>query len=282
EGLRDTGNTVLVVEHDEGTIRRADWVVDLGPGAGEHGGEVVAEGPVEEILKSKKSLTADYLTGRKEIPIPEFRREGNGTLLSIIGARQNNLKNIDVHLPLGKLICITGVSGSGKSSLMVEVLYKALARQLNRSRIQPGDYDHLEGVENLDKIINIDQSPIGRTPRSNPGTYTGLFDQIRSLFAELPESKIRGYKMGRFSFNVRGGRCEACQGQGQLRIEMQFLPDVYVPCDVCHGARYNRETLQVRFKEFNIADVLDMTVDTAAEVFGAFPKMIKKLTTLQD
>ena len=282
EGLRDTGNTVLVVEHDEGTIRRADWVVDLGPGAGEHGGEVVAEGPVEEILKSKKSLTADYLTGRKEIPIPESRREGNGALLSIIGARQNNLKDIDVHLPLGKLICITGVSGSGKSSLMVEVLYKALARQLNRSRIQPGDYDHLEGVENLDKIINIDQSPIGRTPRSNPGTYTGLFDQIRSLFAELPESKIRGYKMGRFSFNVRGGRCEACQGQGQLRIEMQFLPDVYVPCDVCHGARYNRETLQVRFKQFNIADVLDMTVDTAAEVFGAFPKMIKKLTTLQD
>lgn len=282
EGLRDTGNTVLVVEHDESTIRRADWVVDLGPGAGEHGGEVVAEGPVEEILKSKKSLTADYLTGRKEIPIPESRREGNGALLSIIGARQNNLKDIDVHLPLGKLICITGVSGSGKSSLMVEVLYKALARQLNRSRIQPGDYDHLEGVENLDKIINIDQSPIGRTPRSNPGTYTGLFDQIRSLFAELPESKIRGYKMGRFSFNVRGGRCEACQGQGQLRIEMQFLPDVYVPCDVCHGARYNRETLQVRFKQFNIADVLNMTVDTAAEVFGAFPKMIKKLTTLQD
>jgi excinuclease ABC subunit A len=200
----------------------------------------------------------------------------------VIGARQNNLKDIDVHLPLGKLVCITGVSGSGKSSLMVEVLYKALARQLNRSRIQPGEYDHLEGVEHLDKIINIDQSPIGRTPRSNPGTYTGLFDQIRSLFAELPESKIRGYKMGRFSFNVRGGRCEACQGQGQLRIEMQFLPDVYVPCDVCHGSRYNRETLQVRFKDFNIADVLDMTVDTAAEVFSAFPKMIKKLTTLQD
>jgi excinuclease ABC subunit A len=282
EGLRDMGNTVLVVEHDEGTIRRADWIVDLGPGAGEHGGEVVAEGPVEEIIKSKNSLTADYLTGRKKIPIPDGRRDGNGSFLSVIGARQNNLKDIDVHIPLGKLVCITGVSGSGKSSLMVEVLYKALARQLNRSRIQPGDYDHLEGVENLDKIINIDQSPIGRTPRSNPGTYTGLFDQIRSLFAELPESKIRGYKMGRFSFNVRGGRCEACQGQGQLRIEMQFLPDVYVPCDVCHGARYNRETLQVRFKEFNIADILDMTVDTAVEVFGAFPKMINKLTTLQD
>ncbi len=282
EGLRDMGNTVLVVEHDEGTIRRADWIVDLGPGAGEQGGEVVAEGPVDKILKSKKSLTAAYLTGRKEIPVPESRRQGNGNFLSVIGARQNNLKEIDVHIPLGKLVCITGVSGSGKSSLMVEVLYKALARQLNRSRIQPGDYDHLEGVENLDKIINIDQSPIGRTPRSNPGTYTGLFDLIRSLFAELPESKIRGYKMGRFSFNVRGGRCEACQGQGQLRIEMQFLPDVYVPCDVCHGSRYNRETLQVQFKDSNIADVLDMTVDTAAEVFSAFPKMIKKLTTLQD
>ncbi|MES0359290.1 MAG: excinuclease ABC subunit UvrA [Anaerolineales bacterium] len=280
--LRDIGNTVLVVEHDEETIRRADWIVDLGPGAGEHGGEVIAEGPVEKILQSKESLTAAYLTRRLQIPIPEIRRPGNDKTLSVIGARQNNLKNIDVHIPLGRLVCITGVSGSGKSSLMVEVLYKALARQLNRSRILPGDYDHLEGVDNLDKIINIDQSPIGRTPRSNPGTYTGLFDQIRSLFAELPESKIRGYKMGRFSFNVRGGRCEACQGQGQLRIEMQFLPDVYVPCDVCHGSRYNRETLQVRFKDYNISDVLDMTVDTAAEVFTAFPKMINKLITLQD
>ncbi|MBE9474136.1 MAG: excinuclease ABC subunit UvrA, partial [Chloroflexi bacterium] len=282
EGLRDLGNTVLVVEHDEGTIRRADWIVDLGPGAGEQGGEVIAEGPVDKIIKSKKSLTAAYLTGRERIPIPEKRRQGNGKYLSVIGARENNLKNIDVHIPLAKLVCITGVSGSGKSSLMVEVLYKALARQLHRSRTQPGEYDHLEGVGNLDKIINIDQSPIGRTPRSNPGTYTGLFDQIRSLFAELPESKIRGYKMGRFSFNVRGGRCEACQGQGQLRIEMQFLPDVYVPCDVCHGSRYNRETLQVRFKEFNIADVLDMTVDTAVEIFNAFPKMTRKLETLQD
>lgn len=282
EGLRDMGNTVLVVEHDEGTIRRADWIIDLGPGAGEQGGEVVAEGPVDQIIKSKKSLTAAYLTGRECIPIPDNRRKGNDKTLSIIGARQNNLKNIDVHIPLGKLVCITGVSGSGKSSLMVEVLYKALARQLHRSRIQPGDYDHLEGIENLDKIINIDQSPIGRTPRSNPGTYTGLFDHIRSLFAELPESKIRGYKMGRFSFNVRGGRCEACQGQGQLRIEMQFLPDVYVPCDVCHGSRYNRETLQVHFKEYNIAGVLDMTVDKAAEVFNVFPKMVNKLKTLQD
>ena len=282
EGLRDIGNTVLVVEHDEETIRRADWIIDLGPGAGEHGGEVVAEGPVETILRSRKSLTAAYLTGRERIPIPTERRSGNGQTLSVIGARQNNLKNIDVHIPLAKLVCITGVSGSGKSSLMIEVLYKALARQLHRSRMLPGDYDHLEGVQNLDKIINIDQSPIGRTPRSNPGTYTGLFDHIRKLFAELPESKIRGYKMGRFSFNVRGGRCEACQGQGQLRIEMQFLPDVYVPCDVCHGSRYNRETLQVRFKEYNIADVLDMTVDKAADVFAAFPAMTKKLQTLQD
>lgn len=282
QGLRDIGNTVLVVEHDEETIRRADWIVDLGPGAGEHGGEVIAEGPLEKILQSKESLTAAYLTRRLQIPIPENRRAGNDKTLSVIGARQNNLKNIDVHIPLGRLVCITGVSGSGKSSLMVEVIYKALARQLNRSRILPGEHDHLEGVDNLDKIINIDQSPIGRTPRSNPGTYTGLFDHIRSLFAELPESKIRGYKMGRFSFNVRGGRCEACQGQGQLRIEMQFLPDVYVPCDVCHGARYNRETLQVRFKDYNIADVLDMTVDTAAEVFTAFPKMVNKLKTLQD
>jgi excinuclease ABC subunit A len=282
KGLRDIGNTVLVVEHDEETIRRADWIVDLGPGAGELGGEVVAEGPVEKILKSKKSLTAAYLTRSLEIPIPESRRPGNDNVLSVIGARQNNLKNIDVHIPLGMLVCITGVSGSGKSSLMVEVMYKALARQLNRSRIIPGKHEFLEGVDNLDKIINIDQSPIGRTPRSNPGTYTGLFDHIRSLFAELPESKIRGYKMGRFSFNVRGGRCEACQGQGQLRIEMQFLPDVYVPCDVCHGSRYNRETLQVRFKDYSISDVLDMTVDTAAEVFSAFPKMVNKLRTLQD
>jgi excinuclease ABC subunit A len=282
KGLRDLGNTVLVVEHDEETIRSADWIIDLGPGAGEHGGEVIAVGPVDAILQNRRSLTADYLTGRKRIPIPKKRRIGNGKVLSVIGARENNLKNIDVRIPLGRLVCITGVSGSGKSSLMVEVLYKALARELHHARTQPGAYDHLDGVEHLDKIINIDQSPIGRTPRSNPGTYTGLFDHIRSLFSELPESKIRGYKMGRFSFNVRGGRCEACQGQGQLRIEMQFLPDVYVPCDVCHGTRYNRETLQVRFKDFNIAEVLEMTVDTAMEVFSAFPNMVNKLRTLQD
>lgn len=282
KGLRDLGNTVLVVEHDEETIRSADWIIDLGPGAGEHGGEVVAEGPLEKILDNPRSLTAAYLTRKLQIPVPPKRRQGNGKVLSIYGARENNLKNIDVHIPLGKLVCITGVSGSGKSSLMVEILYKALARELHRSRVIPGDFDKLEGVEYLDKIINIDQSPIGRTPRSNPGTYTGLFDLIRSLFAELPDSKIRGYKMGRFSFNVRGGRCEACQGQGQLRIEMQFLPDVYVPCDVCHGSRYNRETLQVRFKDYTIADVLDMTVDTAMEVFASFPAMLNKLQTLHD
>ncbi len=282
KGLRDLGNTVLVVEHDEETIRNADWIIDLGPGAGEHGGEVVAEGSLEMILDNPRSLTAAYLTRKLQIPVPSKRRQGNGKVLSIYGARENNLKNIDVHIPLGKLVCITGVSGSGKSSLMVEILYKALARELHRSRVTPGDFDRLEGVEYLDKIINIDQSPIGRTPRSNPGTYTGLFDLIRSLFAELPDSKIRGYKMGRFSFNVRGGRCEACQGQGQLRIEMQFLPDVYVPCDVCHGSRYNRETLQVRFKDYTIAEVLDMTVDTAMEVFASFPAMLNKLQTLHD
>ena len=282
KGLRDMGNTVLVVEHDEETIRSADWIVDLGPGAGEHGGEVIANGPLEEILNNPRSLTGAYLTGRMSIPVPSTRRSGNGKAITIIGARENNLKNINVRIPLGRLVCITGVSGSGKSSLMIEVLYKALARHLHNSRIQPGDHDRIDGLENLDKIINIDQSPIGRTPRSNPGTYTGLFDHIRALFAEMPESKVRGYKLGRFSFNVRGGRCEACQGQGQLRIAMQFLPDVYVPCDVCHGSRYNRETLQVRFKDHSIAEVLDMTVDTALEVFAAFPAMVNKLRTLQD
>jgi excinuclease ABC subunit A len=281
-GLRDIGNTVLVVEHDEETIRAADWVLDLGPGAGEHGGEVVAEGTVEDLLRSPRSLTGAYLSRKLQVPIPEKRRNGNGKALRIVGARGNNLKNIDVRIPLGKFVCITGVSGSGKSTLMVEILYKALARQLHGAHTQPGEYDTIEGIDYLDKIINIDQSPIGRTPRSNPGTYTGLFDLIRGLFAELPESKIRGYKPGRFSFNVHGGRCEACQGQGQLRIEMQFLPDVYVPCDVCHGARFNRETLQVRFKDLNIAEVLDLTVDRALEVFSAFQGMVNKLQTLQD
>jgi len=282
EGLRDLGNTVMVVEHDADTIRTSDWVIDLGPRAGEQGGWIVAEGTVEQILETEESLTGAYLSGKLKVPIPEERRIGNGKTIRVIGARQNNLKNIDVTIPLGKLVCITGVSGSGKSTLMVEILYKALARQLNRARTQPGDYDDIEGVEHLDKVISIDQTPIGRTPRSNPGTYTGLFDHVRSLFAELPESKIRGYKPGRFSFNVHGGRCEACQGHGQLRIEMQFMPDVYVPCDVCHGARFNRETLQVRFKGLNIAEVLELTVDGALELFAAFPKMVSRLQTLQD
>jgi excinuclease ABC subunit A len=281
-GLRDLGNTVLVVEHDTETILSADWIVDLGPLAGEHGGLVVAEGTVDDILRSPESLTGAYLSGRLRVPIPETRRQGNGKRLSILGARENNLKNLDVHIPLGRFVCITGVSGSGKSTLMVEILYKALARALNGAHTQPGQHERILGLEHLDKIINIDQSPIGRTPRSNPGTYTGLFDQIRTLFAELPESKVRGYKPGRFSFNVHGGRCEACQGQGQLRIEMQFLPDVYVPCDVCHGARFNRETLQVRFKDLNIADVLDLTVDAGLEMFSAFQSMVGKLQTLQD
>jgi excinuclease ABC subunit A len=282
KNLRDLGNTVLVVEHDEETIRSADWILDLGPGAGEHGGKVVGEGTIEDILASPDSLTGAYLSGRLRVPIPETRRVGNGKRLRILGARSNNLKNINVEIPLGLLVCITGVSGSGKSTLMVDVLYNTLARQLNRAHTQPGDYDAIEGVDFLDKIINIDQSPIGRSPRSNPATYTGLFDEIRSLYSELPESKMRGYKPGRFSFNVHGGRCEACQGQGQLRIEMQFLPDVYVPCDVCHGTRFNRETLQVRFKGFSIADVLDSTVDTALEIFSAFPSLVNKLKLLQE
>lgn len=280
--LRDLGNSVLVVEHDEETISTADWIVDLGPGAGVHGGYVVAEGTVEQILANKDSLTGAYLSRRKRVPMPEKRRMGNGKHLTIVGAKANNLKNITVDIPLGKLVCITGVSGSGKSTLMVDVLYNVLARELNRAHTQPGEYERIEGLEHLDKVINIDQSPIGRTPRSNPATYTGMFDEIRSLFAELPESKMRGYKAGRFSFNIHGGRCEACQGQGQLRIEMQFLPDVYVPCDVCHGARFNRETLQVKFKDLSIADVLDTTVDAGVELFAAIPSIANKLKTLQD
>ena len=281
-GLRDLGNTVLVVEHDEETIRTADWVLDLGPRAGEHGGEIVCQGPLEQILKCSDSLTGAYISGKKQVPVPKKRRTGNGKALKVIGARANNLKGMEVKIPLGKLVCITGVSGSGKSTLMSDVLYNALAAKLMGSHTYPGEHERIEGVHHLDKIINIDQSPIGRTPRSNPGTYTSLFDEIRKLYAELPESKVRGYKPGRFSFNVHGGRCEACQGQGQLRIEMQFLPDVYVPCDVCHGSRFNRETLQVKFRGHNIADVLDMTVEQALEVFSAFPKMMSKLQLLEE
>jgi excinuclease ABC subunit A len=280
--LRDLGNTVLVVEHDEETIKEADWILDLGPGAGIHGGHVVAEGTLEDILKSPDSLTGAYISQRLQVPMPEKRREGNGKILRIVGARENNLKNITVDIPLGKMVCITGVSGSGKSTLMVDILYNALAHDLNRAHTQAGAYERIEGLEALDKIINIDQSPIGRSPRSNPATYTGMWDEIRRLFAELPESKMRGYKTGRFSFNVYGGRCEACQGQGQLRIEMQFLPDIYVPCDVCHGTRFNRETLQVKFKGSSIADVLDATVEQGIEIFAAFPAIVNRLRLLNE
>jgi excinuclease ABC subunit A len=280
--LRDLGNSVLVVEHDEETIRSADWILDLGPGAGVHGGEVVAEGTIDSILAHPKSLTGAYLSGRKKVPMPKKLHPRNGKMLKIIGARANNLKNIDVEIPLGQFVCITGVSGSGKSTLMVDILYNVLAHELNRARTQPGDHDRVEGMEYLDKVINIDQSPIGRTPRSNPGTYTGMFDEIRNLFASLSDSKMRGYKAGRFSFNVHGGRCEACQGQGQLRIEMQFLPDIYVSCDVCHGARFNRETLQVKFKGLSIADVLDTTVEKGIELFSNIPSIVNKLRTLNE
>ena len=282
EGMRDLGNSVLVVEHDEATIRAADWLIDLGPGAGEHGGEIVAQGTVAQVTRNRASVTGRYLAGKLRIDVPAVRRSGNGKYLTVVGARENNLKNITVRLPLGMFVCITGVSGSGKSTLMVEVLHKALAQKLNGARELPGAHDRIVGLESVERIINIDQSPIGRTPRSNPGTYTGLFDAVRTLFAELPDSKVRGYKAGRFSFNVHGGRCEACEGQGQLRIEMQFLPDVYVECEVCRGARFNRETLQVRFKGKNIADVLDTTIDEAVEFFSAFPAMVRKLKTLQD
>ena len=280
--MRDLGNTLLVVEHDEAMIRSADWIIDLGPGAGEKGGEVVVSGTLQDVLNHPVSLTGAYLSGRRRIPIPRHRRPGNGQFLVVRGAREHNLKNIDVRIPLGMFVCITGVSGSGKSTLLVDVLYRRLAQMLHGSREPAGEHDAIEGVEHIDKVINIDQSPIGRTPRSNPATYTNLFGPIRDLFASLPESKIRGYRAGRFSFNVKGGRCEACEGHGVLRIEMQFLPDVYVPCDVCHGKRYNRETLQVRFKGKNIAEVLDMTVDEAVEFFSAFPAIGRKLQTLQD
>lgn len=283
KGLRDLGNTVLVVEHDDETIREADWVIDLGPAAGEHGGQVIAEGTPKQILAHPRSLTGQYLSGRKQVEVPKKRREGSGKALTIVNATANNLKGLNITIPLGKLICITGVSGSGKSTLMSDILYSSLAAKLMGARTQPGGHEKIDGVEHLDKIINIDQSPIGRTPRSNPGTYTGLFDEIRKLYAELPESKMRGYKPGRFSFNVHGGRCEACQGQGELRIEMQFLPDVYVPCDVCHGKRFNRETLQVLFRDqYSISDVLDMTVDHALTEFQNYPQMQNKLKLLQE
>jgi excinuclease ABC subunit A len=280
--LRNLGNTVLVIEHDEETMRSADWIVDLGPGAGENGGYLVCSAARDEFMKCPDSLTAAYLRGDKEIPVPAIRRPGNGEYLIIHNASENNLKHVDVRLPLGKLICVTGVSGSGKSSLVIEVLFKALAQRMYRAKDRPGRFERLEGLDQLDKVIDIDQSPIGRTPRSNPATYTNMFADIRDLFASLPEAKLRGYKPGRFSFNVKGGRCEACQGDGIIRIEMQFLPDVYVPCEVCHGHRYNREALEIKYKGKSIADVLEMTVDEALEFFQNVPRIRNKLKTLAE
>ncbi|MGQ4894785.1 MAG: excinuclease ABC subunit UvrA [Candidatus Njordarchaeia archaeon] len=280
--LRDMGNTIIVVEHDEMTIRSADYIIDLGPKAGKDGGYVVFAGDVEGILNCKESYTGKFLRGELQLEIPKERRKGNGKFIKIIGAREHNLKNIDVKIPLGKLVCITGVSGAGKSTLIVDILYNALAKKIYKSKTEPGDHDRIEGIENIDKVVLIDQSPIGRTPRSNPATYTGVFDHIRYFFSKLPDSRIRGYKPGRFSFNVRGGRCEACRGYGYIKIEMQFLPDVYVPCDVCKGKRYNRETLEIKYKGKNIADVLDMSVDEALEFFKNIPEIRRKLQTLHD
>nr|WP_205395501.1 excinuclease ABC subunit UvrA [Streptococcus lutetiensis] len=280
--MRDLGNTLIVVEHDEDTMRQADWLIDVGPGAGEFGGQIVASGTPEEVAKNKKSITGQYLSGAKEIPVPLERRKGNGRFLRVLGACENNLQNIDVTFPLGKFIAVTGVSGSGKSTLVNSILKKAVAQKLNRNSDKPGKHKALEGVENIERLIDIDQSPIGRTPRSNPATYTGVFDDIRELFAKTNEAKIRGYKKGRFSFNVKGGRCEACSGDGIIKIEMHFLPDVYVPCEVCHGTRYNSETLEVHYKDKNIAEILDMTVNDAVEFFAPIPKIARKLQTIKD
>lgn len=280
--LTDLGNTLIVVEHDEDTMRAADYIVDIGPAAGIHGGEIVAQGPVEEIIKNPNSITGKYLSGEIKIPVPETTREGNGNFVEVVGAKENNLKNINAKFPLGKFTCVTGVSGSGKSTLVNEILYKGLTHKINKSRVRPGDHKEILGTEHIDKIINIDQSPIGRTPRSNPATYTGVFDMIRDLFASTNEAKARGYKKGRFSFNVKGGRCEACKGDGILKIEMFFLPDVYVPCEVCKGERYNRETLQVKYKDKSIADVLDMNVEEALEFFENHASIKRKLESLMD
>ncbi|MGC8873537.1 MAG: excinuclease ABC subunit UvrA [Chloroflexia bacterium] len=280
--LRDQGNTVLVVEHDAAMIREADWVIDMGPGAGEQGGEIVAYGPPAEIEQNPRSLTGLYLSGRRAIPVPRRRRPGNGRELVLVGARAHNLKNLEVHIPLGCLVCVTGVSGSGKSTLVADTLYRRLAQALHRAKDPPGAHDALYGIEHLDKVVEIDQSPIGRTPRSNAATYTGVFAPIRQLFARVPEARIRGYGPDRFSFNVKGGRCEACEGAGILQVEMQFLPDVYIPCEVCHGLRYNRETLEIRYKGLNIAEVLDLTVDEAIAFFGRIPAIRSRLQALHD
>ena len=280
--LRDLGNTLVVVEHDEDTMRAADYIVDVGPGAGEHGGEIVVAGTLEEVMECSKSITGQYLKGEKVVDTPEKRRQGNGNFIEVIGAKENNLKNIKVKFPLETLTAVTGVSGSGKSTLVNEILYKFLHKTVNRGKSNPGKFKEIKGAEYIDKIIDIDQSPIGRTPRSNPATYTGVFDIIREVFAMTPESKMKGYKPGRFSFNVKGGRCEACTGDGIIKIEMQFLSDVYVPCEVCKGKRYNRETLEVKYKGKNIDDVLNMTVDEALEFFENIPRIKNKIQTLQD
>ena len=279
--LQSLGNTLIVVEHDEDTMRAADYIVDIGPAAGVHGGEIVAVGKVDDLIKEKRSITGQYLSGKEFIPVPSSRREPAGWL-TVKGARENNLKNIDVSFPLGVFTCVTGVSGSGKSSLVNEILKKSLLRDLNRARIKPGKHDEIVGIDTLDKVIDIDQSPIGRTPRSNPATYTGVFDLIRGIFAETKDAKTMGYNKGRFSFNVPGGRCEACKGDGINKIEMHFLPDIYVPCEVCDGKRYNRETLEVRYKGKNIFEVLDMSVDEACDFFKAVPSIYRKIKTLQD
>lgn len=280
--MRDLGNTLIVVEHDEDTMMQADWLIDVGPGAGEFGGEIIASGTPKQVTKNKKSITGQYLSGKKFIPVPLERRSGNGRFIEIKGAAQNNLQHLDVRFPLGKFIAVTGVSGSGKSTLVNSILKKAVAQKLNRNADKPGKYHSISGIEHIERLIDIDQSPIGRTPRSNPATYTGVFDDIRDLFAQTNEAKIRGYKKGRFSFNVKGGRCEACSGDGIIKIEMHFLPDVYVPCEVCHGRRYNSETLEVHYKEKNIAEVLDMTVDDALVFFSAIPKIARKIQTIKD
>lgn len=280
--MRDLGNTLIVVEHDEDTMMQADWLIDVGPGAGEFGGEITASGTPKQVTKNKKSITGQYLSGKKFIPVPLERRSGNGRFIEIKGAAQNNLQSLDVRFPLGKFIAVTGVSGSGKSTLVNSILKKAVAQKLNRNADKPGKYHSISGIEHIERLIDIDQSPIGRTPRSNPATYTGVFDDIRDLFAQTNEAKIHGYKKGRFSFNVKGGRCEACSGDGIIKIEMHFLPDVYVPCEVCHGRRYNSETLEVHYKEKNIAEVLDMTVDDALVFFSAIPKIARKIQTIKD
>ena len=280
--LRDLGNTLIVVEHDEDTMYAADNIIDIGPGAGANGGRVVAQGTAKEIMQVPESITGQYLSRRKYIPVPAKRRPGNGKFIEIIGAKENNLKNIDVRFPLGTLTLVTGVSGSGKSTLVNEILYKGIASKLYRVKGKPGKHKAIKGLANIDKIIDIDQQPIGRTPRSNPATYTGVFDAIRELFSQTAEAKMRGYKAGRFSFNVKGGRCEACKGDGILKIEMHFLPDVYVPCEVCKGARYNRETLEVRYKGKNISEILDMTINEAVDFFQNVPRIVRKLQVIKD